>query len=271
MVITGAGGGIMQAGHHGASREASFGVSINLPFEQTANEVIANDEKLVNFKYFFTRKLLFVKEAMAIALFPGGFGTQDEGFEALTLIQTGKSNPIPIILVDEPGGTYWQHWRTYVKSELLHTGMISPQDMHLFHLTDDAEDAVNEVLQFYRVYHSSRFVRKEFVMRLNRPLRDDLIERLNDEYADLLVEGKFRLEPQALPEENGEYPDKPRLVFHFNRNSMGRLRMLIDTLNAEVPREGDEAAIGRVHPGGSPLVSTDDEDNSSLDGDDNED
>jgi len=145
--------------------------------------------------------------------------------------------------------------------------MISPHDMHLFHLTDDAEDAVNEVLHFYRVYHSSRFVRKEFVMRLNRPLRDDLIDQLNDEYADLLTDGRFRLEPQALPEEGGEYPDKPRLVFHFNRNSIGRLRMLIDTLNAGVPRKSDEADLGRVHSGGSPL-NTDDEENSSLNSDD---
>lgn len=232
MVITGAGGGIMRAGHHGATRESSFGVSISLPFEQTANEIIVDDDKLINFRYFFTRKLVFVKEARAIALFPGGFGTQDEGFEALTLIQTGKSNPIPIVLVDEPGGTYWQHWRIYVKSELLHDGMINPEDMHLFHLTDDAEDAVREITHFYRVYHSSRFVRDEFVIRLNRPLPQDLIERLNGEYADLLSEGRFRQEPQALLDENGEYADKPRLVFKFNRNSVARLRMMLDTINA---------------------------------------
>ncbi len=263
MVITGAGSGIMQAGHHGATREASFGVSINLPFEQSANEVIANDEKLINFKYFFTRKLLFVKEAMAIVLFPGGFGTQDEGFEAMTLVQTGKSHPIPIIMADEPGGTYWQHWRTYVKSELLHAGMISLEDMHLFHVTDDAEEAVREILQFYRVYHSSRFVRKEFVMRLNAAVPDDLVDRLNTEYADLLADGCFRVEPHALEEEYGEYADKPRLVFHFNRNSVGRLRMLIDALNAEVPYEPAEAATARVQPGGSPL-NTEDENGALL-------
>jgi uncharacterized protein (TIGR00730 family) len=232
MVITGAGGGIMQAGNHGATREASFGVSINLPFEQTANEIIAADDKLINFKYFFTRKLMFVKEAGAIALFPGGFGTQDEGFESLTLVQTGKANPIPIVLVDEPGGTYWQHWRTYVKSELLHNGMISPEDMHLFHLTDDAEDAVREIVHFYRVYHSSRFVREKFVFRLNRRLPAHVVERLNDEYADLLQDGRFETQPGPIPGENDEYPDKPRLVFHYTRTSAGRLRMLIDTLNA---------------------------------------
>ncbi len=257
MVITGAGGGIMKAGHYGATREASFGVSISLPFEQTANEIIANDEKLINFKYFFTRKLMFVKEARAIALFPGGFGTQDEGFEALTLIQTGKSNPMPILLVDEPGGTYWQHWRIYVKSELLHHGMISPEDMHLFHLTDDAEDAVREILQFYRVYHSSRFVRKDFVIRLNHAVSEDLLERLNTEYADLLREGRFRIEPGALPEENGEYADKPRLVFAFNRNSVGRLRMMIDVLNASVERKA--TAAGVPPQAGRPVLLTDDD------------
>jgi len=232
MVITGAGGGIMRAGHHGATRESSFGVSISLPFEQSANEIIAEDDKLMNFKYFFTRKLVFVKEACAIALFPGGFGTQDEGFEALTLIQTGKSNPIPVVLIDEPGGTYWQHWRTYVKSELLHHGMISQPDMSLFYLTDDAEAAVREITRFYRVYHSSRFVRNEFVIRLNRTLPDALVARFNDEFADLLGEGRFRQEPAALPEEHGEYADKPRLVFAFNRNSVSRLRLLINALNA---------------------------------------
>jgi len=259
MVITGAGGGIMKAGHYGATREASFGVSISLPFEQTANEIIANDEKLVNFKYFFTRKLMFVKEARAIALFPGGFGTQDEGFEAMTLIQTGKSNPMPILLVDEPGGTYWQHWRTYVKSELLHHGMISPEDMHLFHLTDDAEDAVREVLQFYRVYHSSRFVRKDFVIRLNRIVSPELLDRLNTEYADLLREGRFRVEPAALPEENGEYADKPRLVFAFNRNSVGRLRMMIDVLNSGMERETVTPAGAPVQAGRPVLLTADDD------------
>jgi len=232
MVITGAGGGIMRAGHHGATRQSSFGVSIRLPFEPSANEIIADDEKLVNFKYFFTRKLVFVKEAKAIALFPGGFGTQDEGFEALTLIQTGKTNPIPIVLIDEPGGTYWQHWRTYVKSELLHTGMINKEDMHLFHLTDDADDAVREITDFYRIYHSSRFVRDKFVIRLQQALPANVIDRLNGEYADLLTDGQFWQEPQALPEEDGEHADKPRLVFRFNRNSVARLRMMIDTLNS---------------------------------------
>ena len=212
MVITGAGNGIMRAGHHGAKREASFGVAISLPFEQSANTIIDGDHKLVNFKYFFTRKLMFVKEARAIVLFPGGFGTQDEGFEALTLVQTGKSAPIPIVLCDEPGGTYWQHWRTYVKSELLHHGMIDEDDMNLFHITDDPEDAAAEILRFYRRYHSSRFVHKDFVLRLRTAISDDELGLLNREFADLLDEGEISQVPKALADEDGEYAALPRLV-----------------------------------------------------------
>ena len=170
MVITGAGGGIMRAGHHGATREASFGVPISLPFEQLTNDVIADDPKLVNFKYFFTRKLIFVKEAAALVLFPGGFGTQDEGFEAITLVQTAKTAPIPIILCEEPGGTYWKHWRTYVQRELLGNAMIDPTDMDLFHVTDRAEDALATILKFYRRYHSLRYVWDRLVIRLNSPV-----------------------------------------------------------------------------------------------------
>lgn len=231
MVITGAGDGIMRAGHHGATREASFGVAISLPFEQSANNIIANDEKLINFKYFFTRKLMFVKEAEAIVLFPGGFGTQDEGFETLTLVQTGKSSPVPIVLVDEPDGTYWQHWRTYVQSELLRTGMISPEDMNLFYLTDDAEDAVREILHYYGRFHSSRFVNDEMVIRLKSPLSEDFVAQLNEDYQDLLKGGDIRQTSEALPEEGGELPDLPRLVFNYDKRSAGRLRQMINAIN----------------------------------------
>ena len=231
MIITGAGNGIMRAGHHGAKREASFGVAISLPFEQTANTIIAGDHKLIHFKYFFTRKLMFVKEARAIVLFPGGFGTQDEGFESLTLVQTGKATPIPIVLCDEPGGTYWQHWRTYVKSELLHHGMIDEEDMNLFCVTDRAEDAVAEILHFYRRYHSSRFVREDFVIRLKAALSDDELSRLNRDFADLLVEGEIRQVPGALPEEAGEYAALPRLVFRYHKKSAARLRQMINAIN----------------------------------------
>ncbi len=231
MVITGAGDGIMRAGHQGATRKKSFGVAISLPFEQATNTVIANDPKLVNFKYFFTRKLVFVKEADAIVLFPGGFGTLDEGFESLTLVQTVKASPTPIILCDEPGGTYWKHWRTYVETELLSNGTIDPTDMNLFILTDRVEDAVAEVLGFYRAYHSSRFVGDLLVVRLNHPVDAEKLAEINDTFADILTRGRFEQRTGPLDGEEGAHPDKPRLVFAFDRRSAGRLRMLIDRLN----------------------------------------
>lgn len=233
MVITGAGDGIMHAGHQGATREASFGVAIALPFEQETNTTIAGDPKLVNFKYFFTRKLLFVKEAKAIVLFPGGYGTQDEGFEALTLVQTSKSAPVPIVLVDEPGGTYWQHWRTYVKAELLGNQMISPEDMDMFFLTDSAEEARDEIVRFYRRYHSSRYVRDEFVIRMNSPLPVERIAQLTEAFSDIVDGDPMRQVTAALPEEEGEYADLPRLIFKFDRRSVGRMRHLINAINED--------------------------------------
>ncbi|HOW72857.1 MAG TPA: LOG family protein [Phycisphaerae bacterium] len=231
MVITGAGDGIMRAGHDGAGRDASFGVAIRLPFEQKTNPVIADDAKLVNFKYFFTRKLVFMKEASAVVLFPGGFGTQDEGFEALTLVQTGKSAPIPIVMIDAPGGFYWQHWRTYVAAELLRTNMISPEDMNLFKLTDDAGTAVQEIIQFYRRYHSSRYVNDLFVMRLNSPLSADAVERLNDTFGGIMTGGRIEQYAGPIEGENDELPDKARLTLAFDRKSVGRLRLLINEVN----------------------------------------
>ena len=231
MIITGAGDGIMRAGHHGATRKASFGVSILLPFEQATNTIIANDEKLVNFKYFFTRKLMFVKEAKAIVLFPGGYGTQDEGFEALTLVQTGKSELVPIVLCDEPGGTYWQHWRTYVKAELLGNGMLDLDDMNLFYLTDSAEEAVAHIHNFYRVYHSSRYVGDRLVIRLNHALTGATLERLNAEFTDIITQGRFEQRDGPLRGEENAYPDLPRLTLHFDRHSIGRLRKLLDLIN----------------------------------------
>ncbi len=231
MVITGAGGGIMHAGHHGASRKASFGVAISLPFEQETNAVIADDPKLINFKYFFTRKLIFVKEAKAIALFPGGFGTQDEGFESLTLIQTVKASPVPVVLCDEPGGTYWQHWRAFVEAELLGKAMVDPGDLGLFYITDRAEDAVDHILSFYRRYHSSRFVGDDLVLRLNRPLSDQTLTEVNDAFTDIITGGEFKQVEGPLEAENGACPDKTRLVFAFDRRSAGRLRCLIDKIN----------------------------------------
>ena len=231
MVITGAGDGIMRAGHHGATRESSFGVAISLPFEQKTNTIIANDPKLINFKYFFTRKLMFVKEAKAIVLFPGGFGTQDEGFEAITLVQTLKTTPTPVVMCEQPGGTYWQHWRAYVTAELLGNGMIDAGDMNLFYVTDRAEDAVAEVLRFYRRYHSSRFVGDQMVFRLNRPLTDATLAELAASFGDILNGGTYEQRSGPLEEEEGAYPDRARLMFAFNRRSAGRLRLLINAIN----------------------------------------
>jgi hypothetical protein len=165
MVITGAGDGIMKAGHGGAGREKSFGVAIRLPLEQQTNAIIADDPKLVNYKYFFTRKVAFVREAAAVALFPGGFGTQDECFEVLTLIQTGKTAPVPLVMVERKGGSYWPHWQNYIEKELLSKNLISPEDFSLYRIVDRAEDAVEEILRFYKVYHSLRYVRDRLVIR----------------------------------------------------------------------------------------------------------
>lgn len=231
MVITGAGDGIMRAGNAGAGREASFGVAIRLPFEQKTNVVVARDPKLINFKYFFTRKILFLKEASAICLFPGGFGTHDEGFEALTLVQTGKTALIPIVLVDSPGGTYWQHWRTYVKAELLHNGMIREEDMNLFKLTDDAEAAVREIVGFYKRYHSMRYVKGRLVLRLASPLPPAALEKLNATYGSILTGGRIEQRPGPIEGEDGEYPGLPRVTLQFNRRNTGTLRLLVNDIN----------------------------------------
>ncbi|HPF38507.1 MAG TPA: LOG family protein [Phycisphaerae bacterium] len=231
MVITGAGDGIMKAGHGGAGKEASFGVAIRLPFEQKTNDIIEGDQKLVNFKYFFTRKLMFTKEAQAVALFPGGFGTQDEGFEVLTLVQTGKAEMVPIVLLDAPGGTYWQHWRTYVKAELLHNGMISSEDMNLFKVTDSVDEAVEEITTFYRRFHSSRYVHDHLILRLNSAAPEGSMDYINEKFSDILSSGTIEAIPGPLGEERDEFPDKPRLRLHFNRRSHGRLRLMLDYLN----------------------------------------
>jgi hypothetical protein len=232
MVITGAGHGIMKAGHDGAGRQASFGVAIRLPFEQATNQVIASDDKLINFRYFFTRKLIFIKEASAVALFPGGFGTQDEGFEALTLIQTGKAPLVPIVMLERPEGTYWHQWRAYVAAELLRTGMISEEDMKLFTIARDVDQAVDVVRNFYRIYHSMRYVGDELVLRLEQKLAPETVERLNDEFPQLLEGGRIELS-EPLPAEKDEFPDKPRLKLAFDRRSFGHLRQMIDVINAE--------------------------------------
>ena len=235
MVITGGGDGIMRACQEGAGRERSFGANIRLPFEQEPNEFISNDPKLVTFRYFFTRKLMFVKEADAVALFPGGFGTHDEGYEVLTLVQTGKSRPLPIVFVDSPRGTFWKTWHRYNEDHLLRKGLISEADFSLFKVTTSVDEAVAEITGFYRVYHSSRNVGPDFVMRLARPLEPALVRELGREFRDLLAGGDLVL-GEALPAEREQEPELdhlPRLVFRLVQGRAGRLRQLIDRVNRE--------------------------------------
>ena len=229
MVITGAGGGIMAAGNGGAGREASFGVSIRLPFETNANEHIVGDPKLINFRYFFTRKLMFMWQSKAVALFAGGFGTQDEGFEALTLIQTGKAPTIPIVMIDAPGRTYWKRWDQYVREELLTSGLIGKEDLSLYRVFDDPQQAAQHVLDFYRNYHSQRFVNDWLVLRMRRPLREKQVEALNADFADLVKEG--RIEQTGPMDHEQKYRELPRLRFVFAKRAYGRLRLLIDRIN----------------------------------------
>ncbi len=238
MVITGAGGGIMEAGHRGAGRTHSMGLNIMLPFEQRANDYIDGDPKLVTLKYFFTRKLMFVKEAAGVVCLPGGFGTLDETLETLTLLQTGKQTMLPMVLLDAPGGTYWEDFGRFVHRELLSSGLISPEDLALYRITDSVETAVEEVLRFYRRYHSMRYVRDLLVLRLCSPLGQESIDQLNVDFADILVSGTIT-QGEALPEERSETQliDLPRLILKFNRRNLGRLRMLIDRVNSIDPVE----------------------------------
>jgi uncharacterized protein (TIGR00730 family) len=231
MVITGAGGGIMAAGHGGGGPEASFGLAIRLPFEQRTNAFIANDPKLVHFKYFFTRKLMFVRFSDAIALFPGGFGTMDEGFEVLTLVQTGKSVPMPIVFVDSPGGGYWRAWQDYVEKQLLARGLIGPDDLRLYKITSDVAEAAKEIRHFYDNYHSIRYTRDQLVIRLRRGPNAAQLAEIQSLFADI-GPGGFKV-TGALSVERDEpaLAALPRLVFDFNRREHGRLRMLIDHLN----------------------------------------
>ncbi len=229
MSITGAGDGIMKAGHEGPRREASFGLSIRLPFETTANEVIEGDPKLINFRYFFTRKLMFLSHADAIAIFPGGFGTQDETFEALTLVQTGKSNIVPIVLVEAQGSEYWNYWETYLRKNLLANGMINAEDTAIYYIAPSVEDAAEHVLRFYRVYHSSRYVGEQLVLRLSHPLNDAQVEHLNEQYSMLVRSGQI-VQCGPLDSED-DHLELPRLALHHTRRDYGLLRSLIDCIN----------------------------------------
>jgi uncharacterized protein (TIGR00730 family) len=232
MVITGAGPGIMQAGHEGAGSENSFGVNIRLPWEQSANPVMAEDKKLITFKYFFTRKLIFIRHSDAIVLFPGGFGTMDEGYEAITLMQTGKSQIMPLVLVDKPGGTYWKTWDKNIREHLLRDKLISPNDLNLYQITDNADEAVKIITRFYRNFNSTRFIRERFVVRLKHAPSPSAIDALNEDFADILLDGRIEnASPTPDEIEDKDRLDLARIAFNFNRRDYGRLRQLIDVLN----------------------------------------
>lgn len=232
MVITGGGGGIMGAAQRGAGREHSFGLNIRLPFEQGANPTIRGDNKLITFNYFFTRKLNFVKETHSVALFPGGFGTMDEGFETLTLMQTGKARILPMVFIEAPGGTHWKTWWHFLSEHLLRCGLISEDDFKLFKITQNVDEAVAEILQFYKNFRSYRWVKERMVIRLKHSLTASAVKNLNREFADVLKTGGIQ-RAAALPEERNE-PDlkhAPRLVLTPHRRNYGRLRELINAIN----------------------------------------
>ena len=234
MVITGGGPGIMQAANKGAGPEHSFGVNILLPFEQKPNPVVANNSRLITYKYFFNRKVAFLKEADAVALFPGGFGTLDEAMETLTLLQTGKHLPLPLVLIDEPRGTYWERWMRFLRDELLADGYISKEDFQLFECVNSVDDAIQRIKYFYRKFHSMRYVNGSLVIRLNSPLKDEEIARLNEKFKDILKPGGKIYSSGPFDEESDE-PETlkyPRLVIDFNLKDFGRLRALIDMINS---------------------------------------
>lgn len=232
MVITGAGPGIMEAGHQGAGKDMSFGVNIMLPFEQSANPTIAGDPKLVHLKYFFTRKLLFVRESHAAAFFPGGFGTMDEAFELLTLIQTGKANVVPIVCLQAPGSDYWNRWMDFVSHQLLPGSFISESDLSLLKIFDNAEAAADEIQHFYRNYHSCRVVKESLIIRMRHPLTSEQLKEVRSRFHDLAPNGVIVQGKALAPElDDPAALSLPRLMVPYHRQDAGRLRQLIDWLN----------------------------------------
>jgi uncharacterized protein (TIGR00730 family) len=243
MVVTGAGPGIMAAGMEGAGVEQSIGVLIRLPFEGGANELIAGDDKLVEMRYFFTRKLMLVKESAAFVALPGGFGTLDETFELLTLVQTGKAEPAPIVLLDTPGGGYWRGLETFLDEQVVAAGLISTPDRALYHLTDSVEGTIGEIETFYRNFHSMRFVGDRLVIRLQAGPTGDELRQLSADFTDIIVQGAIETARPFPPEVAGDdHLDKARIVFRFDRHGFGRLRSLIDALNrlASAPQPGSK-------------------------------
>jgi len=235
MVVTGAGPGIMAAGMEGAGREMSIGVNIRLPHEQGANPFIAQDPKLVEMRYFFTRKLMLIKESDGYAVLPGGFGTLDEAFELLTLLQTGKAQPAPLVLLDVPDGTYWRGWQRFVDEQVATRGLVSPEDHSLYKITADVDIATNEILGYFRNYHSVRWVGDLLVMRLRRLPSRSQLAALNETFADIVMSGTIRHTKPLAPERSSDdHLELPRLAFRFNRIHYGRLRQMIDTVNTWV-------------------------------------
>ena len=246
MVVTGAGPGIMEAGNLGAGSDDSFGVNIRLPFEAETNPYV-HESRLINYKYFFTRKLMFVKESDAFVLFPGGFGTQDEAFELLTLIQTGKSDLHPIVMLEAPNTGYWGAWRQFVDT-LVEQEMIALDDLHLFDITNDVEVAINEIIDFYACYHSQRFVDGDLILRLLREPTDELVASLNEEFADIVSHGEIRkIVATSAEVSSNDNVDLPRLRLSFDRRHFGRLRLLVDRLNEEAVRLGPPISSTSKH------------------------
>ncbi len=232
MVITGAGNGIMKAGNEGAGKDKSFGVNILLPFEQAPNEFILDDPKLITFRFFFTRKIFFLMEAHAVALFPGGFGTHDEVFETLTLLQTGKNPPMPLLLMELPGEHYWESWDHFVRDQMLARGLISEEDLSLYKIAQSAEEGVAWIRSYYSTYHSMRQVRDKLVLRLERELDREHIEELNTSFSDLIREGQISKTPPLPPErDEPNLLSKPRIAFSYNGISAGRLTQMILKIN----------------------------------------
>ncbi len=230
MIITGGASGIMEAAMVGAGAKNSFGLNILLPFEQSANAVIKDNQKLIFFKYFFTRKLMFLKESQATVLFPGGFGTFDEGFESFTLVQTGKAKPRPIVLVDTPDSQFWSSAMNFLKRNMEKEKLISPVDLSLVRHFHDTREAVDELERFYSNYDSSRFFKDQYLVRLKKPLSKAVLARLDRDFKDMLSRDSFELMADAGEDDNRD-PALHRLVFHFDKSSYARLRQLIDYLN----------------------------------------
>ncbi len=234
MIITGGGPGVMEAGNKGAEAGKEFALNIRLPFEQKPNPYIYEKDKIINFKYFFTRKLMFVKETDATALFPGGFGTHDEGFEMLTLIQTGKSRPRPIVLMEPKGSTYWNAWKRYVTDHLLKNGFIGKEDLKLFRIAKTVDEAIKYIEDFYRIYHSIRYVSGLTVIRLNKEISDKTLRLINRKFKDILTSGEIRPAPATAKEvQEGECINLPRIVMDFNMRDYGRLCEMISVINKD--------------------------------------